>query len=82
MKPQEIPSAALELQRIDTNCNDCAHLQRMFGPDAIAITNEAGSATGFYGGCLKKQRRIAFMPGINMLENAACFRHRKDQQEP
>ena len=62
-----------QLQLIDTNCNDCAHLRRRFGPEAIAAKPNM-----FYGDCSLKGCQVTFVPMSNMFENASCFVHRKD----
>lgn len=68
--------SAYLLQLIDTNCNDCKHLGRILGKEAIAA-----SPNVFYGNCLKKGVRVVFMPTTNMVENGEfgenCFEHRK-----
>ena len=70
---------SIELQCIDTNCNDCKHLVRLFGKDGAAATNAAGKPTVFYGQCDKKEQRVTFMPGTCCPSNADCFVHRKSQ---
>lgn len=78
--------AVRALQEIDTNCNDCKHLQRIFGPEGIAATDgsdpsKTGKPTVFYGNCMKKGTRVMFMPMTNMIENGIlgenCFEHRR-----
>jgi hypothetical protein len=66
-----------DLQCIDRNCNDCAHLERLFGADAIAATT-GNTTTVFYGHCRVKQRPTMFMPATCMPCNASCFQHRRD----
>jgi hypothetical protein len=61
-----------ELQQIDTNCNDCGYLKRLFGDEGKAARSV------FYGRCLKKDERVTFMPATCCPENAGCFKHRKD----
>ena len=59
------------LQELDANCNDCAHLQRMFGPEAMAARGV------FHGGCRLKGVRVTFMPATSMPCNLGCFVHRR-----
>lgn len=70
--------AAFQLQLVDTNCNDCAHLDRLFGSDAVAATT-GKKATVFYGRCRAKNERVTFAPATCMPCNQRCFRHRLDR---
>lgn len=74
--------SAYLLQCIDTNCNDCAFLQRLFGEEGKAATDVNGKTTVFYGHCKRKSKRVAFAPATCAPWNAECFVHRKDQTRP
>lgn len=71
-------TSAYLLQKVDKNCNDCKHLERMFGAEAAAATDAGGKVRAFYGHCTKKQERTMFMPATCMPDNEHCFTHRKD----
>ncbi len=73
-KPKTLDKESIGLlQRIDKNCNDCAHLKRRFGPDAIAAPNM------FYGDCALRGAQVTFVPATCMhSDNHGCFVHRKD----
>jgi hypothetical protein len=73
--PPMAKESAYLLQLVDTNCNDCAHLRRRFGSEAIAA-----KPSTFYGDCALKGLRVTFTPMTNMFENAGCFLHRKDSK--
>lgn len=70
------------LQCLDSNCNDCKHLGRLFGEEAKGITDVNGKTTGFLGHCMKKNAPTVFIPATNAMWNGElgenCFKHRLD----
>jgi len=57
------------MQLIDTNCNDCIHLERH---------NNKTSKTDIKSGyCNKKDIEVTFIQNHCMVDNQECFKHRK-----
>lgn len=78
----------IELQLIDTNCNDCIHMVRDLAKykayDDI-YRNSEGKVTNpsyrvNYGFCKAKNEDVSFIPNNCMPQNANCFIHRKSNQ--
>lgn len=74
----------IDLQNIDTNCNDCKHMVRdleKFRSFDKLHTNEAGqvvkAARIHYGNCTKFSKSVAFLPNTCQPQNQGCFEHRK-----
>lgn len=76
---------SIELQCIDTNCNDCKFMVRDFDKrksfDSL-YTNSIGQVTNpshrvSYGNCTKLNKDVSFIPNNCMPQNQHCFVHRK-----
>lgn len=72
---EKAKESQIELQRLDCNCNDCAHLQRDI---AHSSTQKGKAAPIFQGTCSKFEKIVTFIPGTCQLHTQACFLHRKD----
>lgn len=73
----------IELQKIDTNCNDCKHMvrnpERMKTWDHLHIGQEKASHRINYGDCQLLGFPVSFLPNTCMPDNKQCFKHRKDK---
>lgn len=71
-----------ELQKIDSNCNDCVFMERDFEKrkkfDNLYKGKENASHRVNYGNCSKFNKEVSFIPNHCTPENHQCFKHRKD----
>lgn len=72
---------SIELQRIDSNCNDCKFMIRDFA--ALEAHKKTYEGTGqmdrlAFGNCTKLNKPVSFIPMTCQLETQHCFIHRKD----
>lgn len=71
-----------ELQKIDTNCNDCKFMVRDIAKrrcfDKWYEGRENCSYRINYGNCTKLNKEVSFIPNRCTPENDKCFTHRKD----
>ncbi len=70
----------IELDLIDTNCNQCINLIRDF--DKSKAHKESYKGTGLsdryiYGNCSNDSKILFFNPSNCMPENEQCFKHRR-----
>jgi hypothetical protein len=70
-----------ELQLIDSNCNNCAFMNRDF--DKLSKHKESYANTGLmddlqFGFCKKLKKDISFIPNTCQIHTQNCFTHRKD----
>ena len=77
----------IELQLIDTNCNDCKYMVRdlaKYNSFDSLYTNSQGKVTRpsyriNYGRCTKLNKDVSFIPNTCMPQNSECFKHRKHE---
>ncbi len=69
-----------ELQKIDTNCNDCGFFVRDLAKknEVMNQFNGTKSGTPEYGRCTKKDVDLYTWSGQCTPHNQSCFVHRKD----
>jgi len=72
---------SIELQRVDSNCNDCKFMIRDFA--ALEAHKKSYEGTGqmdrlAFGNCIKFNKPVSFIPTTCQLETQHCFVHRKD----
>jgi hypothetical protein len=72
--------SAIELQKIDCNCNDCKFMIRDY--DKLEKHIKSFEGTGLmdrlqYGYCAKLNKPVSFIPVTCQIETQKCFEHRK-----
>lgn len=72
------------LQCLDTNCNDCIHMERDFEKfhryDELHEGRENSKTRANYGSCKKLDKEVSFIPNWPMAENRDCFCHRRKEK--
>lgn len=71
-----------ELQKIDSNCNDCKFMVRDFVK--LEAHKQTYIGTGLmdrlaFGDCTKFNKSVSFIPETCQLETQTCFKHRRDE---
>lgn len=74
----------IELQILDSNCNDCKFMNRDFEKYKSFDNlhrNSKGQVVNanrlHYGYCKNLNKNVSFLPNICQIETQNCFKHRK-----
>ena len=72
---------SIELQNIDTNCNNCRFMQRDVAKfnsfNHLHKGAEKSSHRVNYGRCNNLDKDVSFLPNVCMPENKECFENRR-----
>lgn len=74
----------IELQKIDSNCNDCKFMVRDFerykSYDHLYMQNGKVTHPSYrinYGNCEKFNKPVSFIPNTCQIDTQECFEHRR-----
>ena len=71
---------SIELEILDSNCNNCKHMVRDIDKfNSYNKLNEGREKAGrvCYGNCSKLNKPVSFIPNTCQLETQDCFEHRR-----
>jgi hypothetical protein len=71
----------VELQKIDSNCNDCIHMNRDIAKYESFNSRYRGTNPShriLYGHCSLKNIEVSFIANTCQIHTQSCFKHRRD----